>query len=244
LHTARGEFIAFIDDDAVADRLWLYALRQAWLENRDAGAFTGAIAPLELSSRAQIFFERRGGFARGYRRRRYGAEEPGIWFYPCGAGMFGAGCNMVIRRSVLLDIGGFDEALGTAKLAGGDDHDIFYRIVCARHPLVYEPALLVFHQHRHTLSGLHRQMWSWGLGTMAFVQKSCRSNPVHRRRFGRMVAWWFARKMLDLLRSTWNSHGFGPPSLDLAEIAGGITGLCGAYGRSRRRIQERSRLYS
>ena len=40
--------------------------------------------------------------------------------YPCGSGIFGAGCNMAFKREVLLKLGGFDEALDTgAPLPGG-----------------------------------------------------------------------------------------------------------------------------
>lgn len=40
---ARGEILAFIDDDVVVDLYWLRGLTEAWNENPDAAAFTGLV---------------------------------------------------------------------------------------------------------------------------------------------------------------------------------------------------------
>jgi len=99
--------------------------------------------PLRLDTTAQVLFEKRNGFRRGFDKNRFGREVPGNPLYPCGAGIFGAGCNMAFRRDLLRDIGGFDEALDTGTpLPGGGDLDIFYRIIRAGHALVYEPRYL------------------------------------------------------------------------------------------------------
>ena len=56
----------------------------------------------QMQSDAQLLFERRGGFRRGCRKLRYAGQVlPGSPLYPVGAGVFGAGCNMVFRRSLL-----------------------------------------------------------------------------------------------------------------------------------------------
>src|SRR4029077_11695552 len=77
LREARGEILAFLDDDVIADRHWLAGLADAWAANRDAAAFTGLVLPMELETEAQIVFERRGGFRRGFDRIRYGPVFPG-----------------------------------------------------------------------------------------------------------------------------------------------------------------------
>ncbi len=97
----------------VVDRGWLEGLREALEANPDAGAVTGPVLPLELDTRAQILFEQMGGFGSHFDRVRYGRALVGIPTYPCGAGMFGAGCNMVFSRRVLLELGGFDDELDT-----------------------------------------------------------------------------------------------------------------------------------
>lgn len=244
LKSASCEILAFIDDDVTVDRKWLSGLLEAWTENPDAGAFTGLVLPYELETQAQILFEQRGGFRRGFEKIRYGQTLPGNPLYPCGAGSFGAGCNMAFRREVLLKIGGFDEALDTgAPLPGGGDLDIFYRVIRAGYPLVYEPQYLVYHQHRREYAKLRRQYWSWGLSLMAFAVKSYHSDPSHRALLVRLVGWWLKDQLRQFKSSLKGSHVL-PPDLLLAEIWGSIVGLLGEYPRSLRRVEKIRRQFS
>ncbi len=236
LETAHGEWIAYLDDDVVVDRFWLDGLLEAWAENPDADAATGLVLPFELETEAQVIFERRGGFRRGFEKIRHGAENPENRLYPCAAGIFGAGCNMAFRRDVMRALGGFDEALDTGRpLPGGGDLDAFYRVVRAGHLLVYEPRYLVFHQHRREMAALRRQYWSWGVGLMAFVAKSYRLDLPQRRRLRDLVMWWSKYQLKEGARAM--LRGRFPVSMVLAEIRGGIRGLLGEYGRSKRRIE-------
>ncbi len=234
---ARGELLAFIDDDATVDRDWLAGLIEAWCENPDAGAFTGPVLPVELETRSQILFEERLRDGHGFEKRRYGRVLPGNPLYPCGPGLLGTGANMAFSVRVLNDLGGFDEALDTGRpLPGGGDIDMFYRVIRAGYPLAYEPRFLVFHKHRRTLATLRRQYWSWGLGLMAFIAKSFQSDPGNRKKLALMVGWWFQDQFKMLVRALLGRHSL-PPGMVLAEIWGGVTGICGEYGRSRARSE-------
>jgi GT2 family glycosyltransferase len=239
LTEAVGELIAFVDDDVTVDRYWLQGLLEAWTENPDAAAFTGLVLPYELATRAQIIFERRGGFRRGFDKIRYGRTLPGASLYPCGAGIFGAGANMAFRRDALMVLGGFDVALDTgAALPGGGDLDIFYRVIRAGFPLAYEPRYLVFHQHRRELAELRRQYGrSWGLAFMAFVAKWSRADRAYRAKWRRLMAWWFAHELKQLVKSLIGHHAV-PPQILLAELCGGVQGMFGAYSRSLRRAEK------
>lgn len=239
LQEATGELLSFLDDDVVVDRCWLTGLEDAWAENPDAGGFTGLVLPYELATEAQIIFERRGGFRRGFEKLRYhGSTLAGNPLYPCGAGIFGAGCNMSFRRKVLLKLGGFDEALDTgAPLPGGGDLDIFYRLIRANYPLVYEPSYLVYHQHRREMAKLQRQYWSWGAGFMAFVVKSYQQDLSQRSKIIRLVLWWF-RYQLEQLTDGYFGSRVLPAPMVWAELWGGIQGLLGAYGRSQQRSEK------
>jgi len=238
LKEAEGELLAFLDDDVTVDSLWLEGLMNAWVENQNAGAFTGLVLPYELSTWAQILFEERGGWRKSFDRIVYGQTLPGNSLYPCGAGIFGTGANMAFRRDVLLDIGGFDEALDTGPpLAGGGDLDIFYRVIMAGHVLVYDPKYMVFHEHRRTLQELRRQYRSWGLCLMAFIEKSSKNNPSQSIKF-RSIKWlWFKQQIRDLIRSIRGRYVL-PPDMVAAELWGGIVGLFGEYSRSQKRIKK------
>ena len=235
LTEATNEMLAFLDDDVVVDRNWLDGFIEAWAENPDAAAFTGLVLPYELATEAQILFEQNGGFRRGFEKIRYGQILPSNPLYPCGSGIFGAGCNMAFRREILLKLGGFDEALDTgAPLPGGGDLDIFYRVIRAGYPLVYEPQYLVFHQHRREKEKLRRQYWTWGLGFTAFVVKSYQSDPPQRSKLRRLV-WWWLKYQLDRLKNSLRGQYVLPPAMILAELWGGIVGIFGEYPRSLKR---------
>jgi cellulose synthase/poly-beta-1,6-N-acetylglucosamine synthase-like glycosyltransferase len=117
LTEARGDIVAFSDDDAAPDPGWLRAL----LRNFDdplVFCVTGLTMPLELETDAQEWHERYSTFGRGFKRRVF--ERTLV--NPMAAGKIGAGVNMAIRRSALQLVGPFDEALdaGTRTRSGGD----------------------------------------------------------------------------------------------------------------------------
>jgi len=237
LHAATGELITYLDDDVVVDRNWLAGLAKACRDNPGAGGFTGLVLPYRLDTEAQIYFERRGGFGRGFYRNEFRNARFDNPLHPVGAGVLGAGCNMAFHRKMLISLGGFDEALDTgAPLPGGGDLDIFYRVLRSGRAMIYEPQFAVYHEHRETIAQLRRQYWSWGLGMMAFLVKSSRSDHELRSRHGAMVRWWFVDQARALLRAVRGLRGrdvhFG-----VAEMWGGIRGLAGEYDRSRSRVQ-------
>jgi glycosyltransferase involved in cell wall biosynthesis/GT2 family glycosyltransferase len=236
LREATGEVLAFLDDDVVPDAGWLQGVRAVWRDHPDAGAMTGQVLPYELVTPSQIAFEHRGGFRGGNAQVRYdGLDRPGDPVYPYGPGMFGAGCNMAVRRDVARRLGGFDEALDTGPpLPGGGDIDLFHRVVREGWPLVYEPRAVVFHRHRRDDAALRRQYDSWGRSLMAWAAKTYRRDPAGRPKLRLLLRWWFPTQ----LHQAWSSaRGREAERRDaaLAELRGGVGGLLGTYGRSRRR---------
>lgn len=241
LEEARGDWIAFLDDDVVPDPTWLHGLAKAWRDHPDAAAITGMVAPLVLETEAQVLFELAGGFRRGCKTIRHGATSQNNPLHPTGSGIFGAGANMAYRREVVFALGGFDPALDTGPpLPGGGDLDIFYRVVRSGHVLIYEPSALVFHEHRRELEALERQYYSWGLGFMAYVRKHMAADPAMRSRFKGLVRWWLGYQRRNLLASFRGRYPL-PPRMVMAELRGGIVGWAGEYKRSQSRMAERER---
>jgi glycosyltransferase involved in cell wall biosynthesis len=237
LHAATGDLIAYLDDDVVVDCNWLLGLAKACRDNPGAGGFTGLVLPFRLDTEAQIFFEQRGGFGRGFGRNEFHNVRFDNPLHPVGAGVLGAGCNMAFDRALLIELGGFDEALDTgAPLPGGGDLDIFYRVLRSGRPMIYEPEYAVYHEHRETIAQLRRQYWTWGLGMMAYLIKCYRTDSELRVRHRAMVRWWFFDQLKALARAARRFRGrdfrFG-----LAELWGGIYGLVGEYDRSRARVR-------
>jgi len=198
----------------------------------------GLVLPYRLDTEAQIQFELRGGFGRGFETKRFDSASADNQLHPVGAGIIGAGCNMAFDRSLLLSLGGFDEALDTgAPLPGGGDLDIFYRVLRSGRRMVYEPRYAVYHEHREMLPQLRRQYWSWGLGFMAFLTKARRSDPALKRKQDGILRWWLLEKLADLAaagcRFRMQELGFVT-----AELWGGIVGMAGEYDRSLKRVQK------
>lgn len=144
---------------------------------------------------------------------------------------------MAFDRKLLLEIGGFDEALDTgAPLPGGGDLDIFYRVLRTGRPMTYEPTYAVYHEHRETLAQLERQYWTWGLGFMAFLSKCRRTDPALRDRQAAMVWWWLLDRLGAMVRAGLRGKG-RDLAFAWAELRGGLQGMAGEYDRSRRRSQ-------
>lgn len=236
LHEAGTDVVAFVDDDVVVDRDFVHALQRAWSRDADAAAVTGLILPSALDTDAQVTFERSGGFREGFTRLRYdGAHDPADPLHPWGP-KFGSGANMALRRDVALALGGFDDALDTGPpLPGGGDLDMLTRLLRDGRVLVYDPAVVVFHEHRRTMRELRRQYWSWGESYLAFLSKWWWTDPDARPALRRVLRWWLAYEVAAL-RDAGRGDGARPPALAAAELAGGLVGLAGSYQRSARRI--------
>ncbi|MFE9401832.1 glycosyltransferase [Streptomyces sp. NPDC006530] len=178
---ARGEILAFTDDDVIADRRWLSSLAAPFAGDAELGCVTGLILPARLTTPAQILLESHGGFTKGFAPRHFDprrppADEP---LFPFTAGRFGSGANMAFRAAALRAVGGFDPATGTGTPArGGDDLYAFARIVVAGHRLSYTPEALVWHHHRETWRDLENQAYGYGAGLTAYLTAIIARRPA------------------------------------------------------------------
>ncbi|MEU4622682.1 glycosyltransferase family A protein [Actinoplanes sp. NPDC023801] len=166
----RGEIVAWIDDDELADRWWLAEVARALVENPDADVISGVIVPAELETRAQIWFEQFGGHSkgRGFKPDTFGPHTAHLQspLYPLPP--FGTGANMTFRPGVIERIGGWDTALGAGTPAmGSEDTLAFTQVLLAGGTIVYQPTAVTHHYHRRDFAGLHKQMVGYGTGLTA-----------------------------------------------------------------------------
>ncbi len=240
---ARGEVVAFTDDDVLVHPGWVEGLRTAFREEPSAQAVTGLVVPAELATPAQVLFETRGGFGRGFRRLWYSAavdagEVASAVFG--GTGQAGTGANMAFRREPLLALGGFDPALdvGTAT-GGGGDLEAFFRVVAAGGLLVYEPSAVVRHQHRPGLTALRDQMRGFGTGSYAYQYGAGHRYGVSQyRSFLRLGLSWGWDSLVRGYADSLDAPEALPPQLKRAEARGALDAVLGGYyGRARRAAQ-------
>jgi glycosyltransferase involved in cell wall biosynthesis len=177
---ARGELLAFADDDIVVDAYWLVELAQAFSVVDNVACVTGLLLPVELETPAQFWIEEFGGFSKGFSRRIFDMMEnhPKTPLHPYAAGQFGTGANMAFTAAFLRSVDGFDPALGPATPAqGGEDLTLFFQAVTRGYKLVYEPSSVAYHPHYREYAALRKQIYSYGVGLAAYLMRNVLDNP-------------------------------------------------------------------
>lgn len=235
LAASRGDWVAITDDDVVADRRWLSAIAAATRRTPGIACVTGLILAAELETRAQQLLEQHGGFGRGFVPRLFdtGTHRPDDPLFPLTTGRIGSGANMAYDRRHLVEVGGFDAAIGAGTPArGGDDLAGMLDVLRAGHTIAYEPAAVVWHWHRREYAGLLRQTRHYGIGLGVYLTRAAVRDPRLAARMAR-AAVPALRHLLDR-SSAKNAHKGDdfPRELDRAERLGVLLGpFC--YARSR-----------
>jgi glycosyltransferase involved in cell wall biosynthesis len=180
LREARGELIAFVDDDVLVPPGWLDALAAGAARYPDADAFGGPI-------RAR--FE-------GHAPRACGREDPPITTLDLGAADREAemvwGANFAVRRSAVERVGEFDESFDRGH---GDEEEWLLRLRAAGGRIVYLAEAGLDHRRADGDSGLgalSRAAYRRGRGARA-------SDLRHGKAPG------VARELRDLAGAGWHT---------------------------------------
>jgi glycosyltransferase involved in cell wall biosynthesis len=160
---ARGDMLAFIDDDCdpAADWLSILAARSAshpghMIGGRVINGLTGnpyAEASQILSNLVCAHFNARPG------RPAYFTTN-----------------NLAVPTRRFLEIGGFDGSFTTAE-----DRDLCDRWQCQGYPMSYSPEAVVYHRHALTLRSFWRQQFGYGQGTFRYYQLRAQRSSRHFR---------------------------------------------------------------
>lgn len=185
LRAACGSIVTFTDDDILVDPHWCASVRRAFASDRNAACVTGAILPLELETQAQLLMERFAALGKGFERRVYSMSRPPRRveqpLFPYTAGYFGSGGNCAFRRDSLLACGGFDPLLGIGTpTCGGEDLDVFVRLLLAGETIVYEPGFIAWHPHPDSMERLSKEVFAYGVGLGAMLSKHLLGGPQRR----------------------------------------------------------------
>jgi GT2 family glycosyltransferase len=119
-------------------------------------------------------------------------------------GGFILGCNMVIPRSVLKQIGGFDGRFGAgARYRSGEETDLFYRAHRMGIAVEFVPDMAVYHFHgRSSVEAVRKLNYAYHYGTGALYGKYFFSDPG----FSKHIYWAFR----NALRETRGGSSFQP----------------------------------
>jgi len=174
LAEATFEIAAFTDDDTMADPGWPAALAAGFAADPRTVCVTGLVSSGALDTGSERYFDARYSWGEAFEARRYdlAAHRDPSRLYPFSAGIFGTGANFAVRRDAVAAVGGFDPLLGAGSPGrGGEDLDMFVRLILAGGRLSYLPSALVWHWHRAHADALREQIYSYGYGLGAYLAK-------------------------------------------------------------------------
>jgi GT2 family glycosyltransferase len=141
VRAAQGEIVAFLDDDAWAEREWLECLALAFAD-ANVVAVGGRIIPVWPEKRRPFWFPEEIDWV-------VGCSYAGLPLLPDGRVRNVIGCNMAFRRSVFERVGFFRSTLGRKGAVGqAEETDLCLRILDGVTGAVirYEPAAVVYHR--------------------------------------------------------------------------------------------------
>jgi GT2 family glycosyltransferase len=152
---ARGQFLAFVDDDCMVASNWLQALATRFVTVPDhaiGGQTINALPVNSYSTATQLIVD--------YLYTYYNADHNHAQFLSSN--------NVAMPLDRFCAVGGFDT---TFPLAAGEDREFCNRWLCHGYRMTYAPEAIVYHAHALTLSTFWRQHFNYGRGAFCFHRR-------------------------------------------------------------------------
>lgn len=204
---ARHGLLAFVDDDVRVAPGWARAIEDA---AADGVAFvTGRLAV----PKDHLPVERPVGVTDD--------SDPAA-LVATTIGTIGHGGNLLLRRDVWDDIGGFDEGLGPGtRFGAAEDLDLFDRLFAAGFEGRYAPAALGWHEQWRSRRSLLALDWRYGVGLGARLVKLVRTD--RRRARSAFVEHLWRSGLRNVVQAVAQRHEFAVV-LHLTRLAGTLAG--------------------
>jgi glycosyltransferase involved in cell wall biosynthesis len=229
IREARGDVLAFVDDDVLVDPAWLHNLTSAMEDSRWAGAGgrirpeQGFSPPAWLNLDYQEFYL--GGSLVLFDLGDQAGQLPSPPF----------GTNMAFRKTMFEKYGGFRADLGRCgdSLIGNEETEFANRLLSGGERLWYAPSAIVYHpvpKQRLTKSYLRNWWYSYG---RSIVRQSSKGPSVHQipgfylRRLRGGLRWMFFSNPDWPLYPDWRFYG----QVQVCMAAGEILELLRLYRR-------------
>ncbi len=141
---AKGKIVLFTDDDCYPDKDYLRNMRICFQEDSSLG-YVGGRALLHDPTDLKITLKEQ--------EERIEVEPSQV----IEAG-FIIGANFAFRRTALIEVDGFDGALGAGAPFDGEDVDVLTRVSMAGWRGAYDPRPVVYHAHGRKTNSEARQL--------------------------------------------------------------------------------------
>lgn len=141
---AKGELVAFTDDDCVVEKNWLDEYIRSFNE-ADIGGVGGATK----HKMTGIFCE----FMDYYK-----VMNPPV---VNGEVLYLITANACYKREAILAVNGFEEKI---RNPGGEDPDLSMKVKEKGYKLIFNPACVVYHFHKNNLKSFYRTFFNYGRG--------------------------------------------------------------------------------
>ena len=146
-HKARGDILAFIDSDCLAEPLWLQELIPAF-KDPSLAAVGGVVGSYFVDSPLDRYEQVKSSLIIGLRARR-SSENENFFYVPS--------CNLLARRNIFEKLDGFKEDMFV-----GEDVDFCWRLQDAGYHVEFRPAGTVYHKHRNELRPFCSRRFDYG----------------------------------------------------------------------------------
>ena len=197
---AQSEILVYIDDDVIAPPDWLEAIAQPFAQDARVAIVGGPVHPRFEAANARPEIE-----PVLLSLLDLGAEKLEL-HWPAGV----YGCNMAVRKTALLEVGGFNpDGMHDPELIwwrGDGETGLHQKIFAANWKVVYAPAARLEHQipaRRLQEEALKKRVFGQGISDSFSFARAHRS-PLARLRYGLVAA---ARAL------KWSFIAFRAPSL-------------------------------
>jgi cellulose synthase/poly-beta-1,6-N-acetylglucosamine synthase-like glycosyltransferase len=191
---ARGEVLAYTDDDCIVDPGWLKALAEEFADPSVTAVY-GRLLPYDFKSRNGLEV----GFQPSEWRTVFEGRTP-PWY-------IGHGGNMAFRRSALLAAGGFDPMLGAGgRFQACEDPDIAFRLLARGRRVVYCPTAVAYHKHWKDWPAQQRMERAYGIGAGAQFGKYVRCGDAYGMRLLATWVWQLGVRRLGAGLLKWRSR--------------------------------------
>jgi len=213
---AKGEILAFTDDDCYVTENYIDSVAAAFERQRDLSVIGGRIMPYDPTDLRLTINE----------SEVYQPIPPRSSIV-CGDVQ---GANMAFRRSAIQKVGGFTEFLGPGTPFNCEDADATARVIWAGMAGAYDPSIVVYHHHgRKTPADSKEIHRSYAFGRGAFFMKFILrrdSRWVYVKAWINAITGHLKYSFATLLR------GRRPSLVAVRELQGGIS-----YAIAQRRLE-------